>query len=78
MRPFVGDGKMKRSMVADGNAAVEMALGLLSVLLYRSWMELMGVTIFGVDGESMGERERWNAHVCCVPILLKLSLLLPI
>ena len=39
MRPFVGDGKMKRSIVADGNAAVEMALGLLSVcvLLYRGW-----------------------------------------
>ena len=57
MRPFVGDGKMKRSMVADGNAAVEMALGLLSVLLYRSWMELMGDYFFW-RGRRVDGRER--------------------
>ena len=41
VRPFVGDRYnvmvMKRSIVAEGNDAVEMALGLLSEVLYRGW-----------------------------------------
>lgn len=40
VRPFVGTDSvmvMKRSIVADGNDAVEMALGLLSDVLYRGW-----------------------------------------